>query len=82
MPSLSVYKETKFISQDKVNNTNTTPLVIWTNYGKKQEKLYNTVSASFLGTYVFELAGMNPPYSSISWRLLGMSYLDIALGLK
>ena len=61
LPSLSVYKETKFVSQDKVNNTNTTPLVIWTNYGKKPEKLYNTVSASFLGTYVFELAGMNPP---------------------
>ena len=61
LPNLGVYNETEFITQNKVKNMKTTPLVIWTNYGKQPKNLFNTVSSSYLGTYVFELAGMKPP---------------------
>lgn len=61
LPHLEVYKEAEFITSNQEKNMKTTPLVIWTNYGKQAENLYNTVSSSFVGTYVFELAGIKPP---------------------
>lgn len=61
LPYLTVYNETDFVTPNKMKNMKTTPLVIWTNYGKEPKQYHQIVSSSFLGTYVFELSGLNTP---------------------
>lgn len=79
LPYLKVYNETDFVTQNKMKNMKTTPLVIWTNYGKEPKQYHKIVSPSFLGTYIFELSGLNTPlyYKFLSYyrdRLPGFGH--------
>lgn len=61
----TAYDETGYYSStsglEQTKSMSKTPLVIWNNFGKEVNLPQDTISTSFLGTYVFDLAGMNTP---------------------
>lgn len=46
---------------EKTKSMSKTPLVIWNNFGKEVNLPQDTISTSFLGTYLFDIAGINTP---------------------
>ena len=61
----NTYDETGYYSSatglEQTRNMSKTPLVIWNNFGKEVNLPQDTISTSFLGTYLFDLAGVNTP---------------------
>jgi len=61
----TAYDETGYYSStsglERNKSMSRTPLVIWNNFGKKVDLPQDTISTSFLGTYIFDLAGVNTP---------------------
>ncbi len=79
----SVYKEAKYVSEtatslEDIKNLHVTPLVIWNNYGNKQEDM-GIINASYLGAYTMEHAHMEMP---LYFKFLNKLYKDLPAYIK